>query len=182
MTVLLKKFPQTAYHQETIGIISDCTAVLIDQYNQSGDHLAVADLFLQGWKEGFIRTAAVDTLLKSSFSLSCLGLHEVSLNILNTLRKSAPGKLPSNIGKIDKMVAEMEKNRVLGSMDQTPADVKWSQFQSGREHLSANHLTSAEKSLTELKNGDGDPFWAKIAEYALEENRWVQKYQGQIGQ
>ena len=182
LTVLLNKFPQTAYREEAMGTIRDCTAALIDQYNQSGDHLAVADLFLQGWKERFIRTADVDTLLKSSFSLSCLGLHEESLNILNTLRKSAPGKPPSYIEKIDNMVAKMEKNRALGSSDQTPADVKWRQFQSGREHLSANHLTLAEKTLTDLKNGGGDPFWAKIAEYALEENRWVQKYQGQIGQ
>ena len=181
LTVLLKKFPQTAYREEAIGTIRDCTAALIDQYNRSGNHLAVADLFLQGWKEGFIRTADVDTLLKSSFSLSCLGLHEVSLNILNTIRKSAPGPPPSYVEKIDKMVAEMEKNRVPGSSDQTPADVKWSQFQSGREHLSANQPTLAEKTLTDLKSGGGDPFWSRIAEYALEENRWVQKYPRRIG-
>ena len=181
LTALLKKFPQTAYREEARGTIRDCTAALIDQYNQSGDHLAAADLFQQGWKEGFIRTADVNTLLKCSFSLSCVGLHEESLNILNTLRKNAPGKPPSYIEKIDKIVAEMEKNRVLGSSDQTPADVKWRQFQSGREHLSANQPTLAEKTLADLKTGGGDPFWSRIAEYALEENRWAQKYQGRIG-
>ncbi|OIP92447.1 MAG: hypothetical protein AUK26_04760 [Syntrophaceae bacterium CG2_30_58_14] len=180
LTVLLKNFPQTAYREDAIGIIRNCTAVLIDQYNRSGDHLAVADLFQQGWKEGFIRTADVDTLLKSSFSLSYLGLHEESLNILNTLRKNATGNPRSYIEKIDKMVAEMEKNRAVGSSDQAPVDVKWRQFQSGREHISANRLTLAEKTLADLKNGGGDLFWSKIAEYALEENRWALKYQGQI--
>lgn len=182
LMVLLKKFPQAAYREEAIGIIRDCTAVLIGQYNQSGDHLAVADLFQQGLKEGFISPEDVDTLLKSSFSLSCVGLREESFNILSALRKNAPGKPSSYIEKIDNMVAEMEKNKALASPDQKPADGKWSQFQSGREHLNANRLTAAEKSLTDLKNGGGDSFWAKIAEYALEENRWAQKYQGQIGQ
>jgi tetratricopeptide (TPR) repeat protein len=181
LTVLLKKFPRTAYREEAIGTISDCTAALIDQYNRSGDQLAVADLFLQGWEEGFIRAADVDTLLKSSFSLSCLGLHEASFNIISTLRKGAPGKPPSYVEKIDSMAAEMEKNRAPGSSDQTPADLKWRQFQSGREHLSANQPALAEKSLADLKSGGGDPFWARIAEYVLEENRWMQKYQGRIG-
>lgn len=180
LTVLLKKFPKTAYRKEAAAIISDCTAVLIDQYNQSGDHLAVADLFLQGWKAGFIRAADVDTLLKSSFSLSSLGLHEASLNILNTLRKNAPGNPPAYIEKINKMAAETEKNRAMDSSDRTPTDAKWLQFQSGREHLSANQPTLAEKTFADLKTGGGDPFWAKIAEYALEENRWAQKYPGRI--
>ena len=181
LTALLKKFPKTAYRQESIETIIDCTAALIDQYNQSGDHLAAADLFLQGWKEGFVRPADVDTLLKSAFSLSYVGLHEESFNMLNTLRKSAPGKPPSYIEKINNMVAEMERNRAPGSSDQTPADVKWRQFQSGREYLSANQPTLAEKTLTDLKSGGGDPFWSRIAEYALEENRWVQKYPRRIG-
>ena len=71
---------------------------------------------------------------------------------------------------------------MLGSSDQMPSDVKWHQFQSGREYLGANQSILAEKTLTDLKNGSGDPFWSKIAEYAVEEHRWVQKYQGQIGQ
>lgn len=181
LMVLLKKFPQTAYREEAKGIISDCTAILIDQHHRSGDHLAVAALFMQGWKEGFIRTSDVDTLLKSSFSLSYLGLHEESLNIFNTLRKNAPSR-PADIEKIDRMVAEIEKNRAPGSSDQTLANVKWRQFQTGREHLSANQPTLAEKTLANLKNGDGDPFWSKIADYAIEENLRGQKYRGQIGQ
>lgn len=182
LTAFLKKFPQTAYREEVIGIIRDCTAVLIDQYNQSGDHLAVADLFLQGWKEGFIRTTDADILLKSSLSLSRLGLHEESFHMLNTLRKSASGKPSSYLEIIDRMVAEIERGRVRGSSDQTPENVKWGQFQSGREHLGANQPALAEKTLADLKNGGGDPFWSKIADYALEENRWAQKYRGKVGQ
>jgi tetratricopeptide (TPR) repeat protein len=179
LTFLLRKFPQTAYHEEAIEIICNCTAVLIDQYNRSGDHLAVADLFQQGWRGGFIRTTDIDTLLKSSFSLSCLGLHEESLNILNTLRKSATGKLSPHI---DKIIAGMAGNSAVDSSDQTKANLNWSQFQSGREHLSANRMTLAAKILTDLKNSGGDIFWSKITEYALEENLWVHKYRGQVGQ
>jgi TolA-binding protein len=181
LTAFLKKYPQTTYRQEAIGTIINCTAVLIDQYNKAGDHLAAADLFLQSWQEGFIHSADVDTLLKSAFSLSCLGLHEASSNIISTLRSSASGNSFSYIEKINNMVTEIERNRAPGSSDQTPADVKWRQFQSGRQYLSANQSTLAENTLTELKSGGGDPFWSRIAEYALEENRWALKYQGRIG-
>jgi TolA-binding protein len=180
LTVLIKKFPQTPYREQAIGLISDCTTALIDQYSRSGDHLAVADIFQQGWKEGFIHTADVDTLMKSSFSLYCLGLHEESSAILNTLRKNAPGKPPSYSERINRMAAEMEGNRVPDSSDQTPAAVKWRQFQTGREQLSTNQPTLAEKTLTDLKSGGGEPFWPKIAEYLLEEYRWARKYQRQI--
>jgi TolA-binding protein len=182
LMVLLKKFPQTAYREEGIGIIGTCTALLIDKYYQSGDHIAVVDLFLQDWKEGFIRPDDADTLLKSFFSLSCLGLHEMSSNILNTLKKTAPRAIPSYFKKLDKMVAEMECNRTPASSDQTPVDLKWRQFQSGREYFATNQSALAEETLTGLKNGNGDPFWPKIAEYAVEEYRWVQKYQEQIRQ
>jgi hypothetical protein len=182
LTTMLKKFPQTVYREDTIGIISDCTAVLIDQYNQSGDHISVADLFLQGWKEGFIRPDDIDTQMKSAYSLSCLGLQEMSLNVLNTLKKHTPKRLQSYIKEIDKRIAEIEINRTLDSTDQTPEDVKWRQFLSGRKYLAANQPILADETLTNLKNGNGDPFWSKIAEYAVEEHRWVQQYQGQIGQ
>jgi hypothetical protein len=182
LTLLIKKFPQTAYREQAIGIIHDCMIALIDQYSQSGDHLAVADIFQQGWKEGFIRAADVDTLMKSSFSLSCLGLHEESSVVLNTLRKNAPGKPPSYMERINRMVAETEQNRMIDLSDQAPAVAKWRQFQTGREQLSANQPTLAEKTLTDLKSGGGEPFWSKIAEYLFEENRWVRKYQRQIRQ
>lgn len=182
LTAFLKKYPQTAYRQEAVGTISDCTALLIDQYNLSGDHLAAANLFLQSREEGFIRAEDIETVLKSSFSLSQVGLQEEAFNMLNALRKNTPGKPPSYMEKINAMAAEIEKNKSLGPTDQKSADDKWAQFQSGREHLSANKPILAEKGLNELKNGGGDPFWAKIAEYALDENRWAQKYQRQIRQ
>lgn len=182
LTVLIKKFPQTPYREQAIGVISDCTIALIDQYSQSEDHLAVANIFQQGWKEGFIHAADFDTLLKSSFSLYYLGLHEESSAILDTLRKNARGKTPSYIERINRMAAETEGNRVPDLSDQTPAAVKWHQFQTGREQLSANQPTLAEKTLTDLKSGGGEAFWSKIADYLLEENRWVRKYQRQIRQ
>jgi hypothetical protein len=76
----------------------------------------------------------------------------------------------------------MEGNRVPDLSDQMPAAVKWNQFQTGREQLSANQPTLAEKTLTDLKSGGGEAFWSKIADYLLEENRWVRKYQRQIRQ
>jgi TolA-binding protein len=182
LTAFLGQFPQTAYREETIVTIVECTAVLIDRHNQSGDHLAAADLFLQGWQEGFIRATDTDTLLKSAFSLSRLGLHDLSFNILNILRKGAAGKPLSHIEKIESMAAEISKNRILGPADPPPALVKWSQFQSGREQLGANRLALAEKTLADLKDGGSDPFWSRMAEYLLDENRWAQKYRGLTGQ
>ncbi|MCL5807261.1 MAG: tetratricopeptide repeat protein [Deltaproteobacteria bacterium] len=169
----LKKFPNTAYHKDVIRMLKDSTAVLINKYSDLEDHVSVANLFFQGWKNGLITTEDVDTLLKSSSSLFYLGLHDDSLKILNTLKKSAMGKASADI---DKAVAEIEKKKAIGLMDYLPSDAKWNKFQTGREYLSANNLTNAEQTFSELKKSDGDPFWSKITEYALDENRWIQKY------
>jgi tetratricopeptide (TPR) repeat protein len=180
LTLLIKKFPQTGYREQARGIISDCMTTLIDQHSQSGDHLAVANLFHQGWKEGLIRATDIDTLLKCSFSLFSLGLHEESSALLKTIRRNAPGSPASNISRIDKMVAEMEGTRSPESSDSTTAAAKWRQFQTGREQLGANQPTLAEKTLADLKSGEDVPFWSKVTDYLLEENRWVRKYKRQI--
>ena len=172
-TDFLKKFPDTAYRKDVTVMLKDSTAVLINKYSHLEDHVSVANLFFQGWKSRLITTEDVDTLLKSSSSLFYLGLHDDSLKILNTLKKSAMGKTSADI---DKAVAEIEKKRAIGLMDYLPSDAKWKKFQSGREYLSANNLTNAEQTFSDLKKSDGDPFWSKITEYALEENRWTQKY------
>lgn len=181
LSILLQKFPQTGYREQARGLMRECSLALIDQYSLAEDHLAVADIFKQGWKEGMIRTEDTDALVKSSFSLARLGLVEESSAVITALRRSAAGKPRSYGERIEKMVAEMQNHLTLPPSDSTPAAGKWRQFQTGRDQLNANQPTLAEKTLNDLKSGNGDPFWAKITEYLLEENRWVRKYQRQIG-
>ena len=169
----LNKFPNTAYRKEVIAMLKDSTAVLINQYSGLGDHISVANLFIHGWKNRLITREDVETLSKALSSLSYLGLHDDSLNILSILKISAMGKTSADL---DKAVAEIEKKRTIGLMVQLPPDAKWNKFQSGREYLSTNNITKAEQTFSDLKNSDGDPFWSKITEYALEEDRWNQKY------
>lgn len=181
LTILLQNFPQTAYREQAVGLIRDCTIALIDQYSRVEDHLAVADAFKQGWKERLIHAEDVETLMRSAFSLSFLGLLDESSAILAVLRRSAVGKPRAYSERIEKMIAEMQDRRSFDSSEPTPAAMKWRQFQAGREQLRAHQPTLAEKTLADLKSGGGDPFWTKIADYILEENRWRQKYQRQIG-
>jgi tetratricopeptide (TPR) repeat protein len=169
----LKKFPNTAYRKEVIVMLKDGTAILINQYSGLGDHISVANLFIHGWKNRLITTEDVETLSKSFSSLSYLGLHDDSLNILSNLTKSTMRKTSTDL---DKAVAEIEKKRAIGLMSQLPTDAKWNKFQSGRAFLSTNNITKAEQTFSDLKNSDGDPFWSKITEYALEEDRWKHKY------
>jgi TolA-binding protein len=173
----LKKFPNTVYRKEVIAMLKDSISVLINQYNVLGDHISVANLFIHGWKNRLITTEDVETLSKSLSSLSYLGLHDDSLNILSTLKKSVIGKTSADI---DKAVAEIEKKRAIGLMAQLPSDEKWNKFQSGREYLSANNITKAEQIFSDLKNSGGDQFWSKITEYALEEDRWTHKYRAPV--
>jgi tetratricopeptide (TPR) repeat protein len=172
-TDFLNKFPKTAYRKEVMTMLKDSTGVLIDQYYQSKDHISVANIFLQGWKNRWITTEDTDTLLKSSSSLTHLGLHDDSLSILNTLRKSGIGKASADI---DKAVAEIENKRERGMIDQLPSNEKWKKFQTGREYLTANNIAKAEQTFTDLNTSEKDQFWSKITEYALEEKRWTQKY------
>jgi tetratricopeptide (TPR) repeat protein len=176
-SVFLKKFPNTTYRKEVITMLKDSTVVLIDHYNRLGDHISVANLFIHGWKNGLINIEDVDTLLKSSSSLSYLSLFDDLFNILNTLKKNAVGKTSADI---DRAIAEIEKKRAIGLRDQLPSNAKWNKFQSGREYLSANNTAKAEQTFSDLKNSDGDQFWSKITEYALEENRWAQRYRATV--
>jgi TolA-binding protein len=173
----LKQFPNTPYHREVTVMLKDSTAALINQYSRLGDHITVASLFIHGWKNRLITTEDVETLSKSLSSLSYLDLHDDSLNILSTIKKRFVGKTSVDL---DKAFAEMEKKTTIGLMAQPSLDTKWNKFQSGREYLSANNITKAEQTFSDLKNSDGDLFWAKITEYALEENRWTQKYRSPI--
>jgi hypothetical protein len=36
----------------------------------------------------------------------------------------------------------------------------------------------AEKTMTQLRAMGGDPFWARITDYALEGHKWKQTYEG----
>ena len=173
----LRQFPSTPYRKEVIVMLKDTTAVLINQYSRLGDHISVASLFIHGWKNRLITSEDVETLSKSLSSLSYLGLHDDSLNILSNIKRSLVGKTSADL---DKAVAEIEKKNTIGMMAQPSLDTKWNKFQSGREYLRANNITKAEQTFTDLKNSDGDQFWSKITEYALEEHRWTQKYRSPI--
>jgi TolA-binding protein len=180
---LLKKFPHTSYREETVETIIKCTGALINQYFQSGDHIAVADLFLQDWENGFVRPDDFDLLMKSSCSLYCLGLYAKSSDILNTLKKNPSKTLRAYNDKIDMLALNIAKKTAPAPYAQTPADIKWTHFQSGREYLAANQPTLAEEALIPLRPGDsGDPFWPRIADYAVEDYQWTKKYKEQIEQ
>lgn|GEM_PF-2173057 len=172
-TEFLKKFPNSAYRRDVVTMLRDGINYSINQYSKSGDHISVANLFIQGWKHGLITTEDVDTLQISSYSLSHLGLYDDSLKILTSLKKDSIGKTSA---EIDKVIAETEKRKDISLTDQLPSDVKWIKFQAGREYLHANNLRNAEQTFSDLKKNDTDPFWSKITEYALEEKKWIEKY------
>jgi tetratricopeptide (TPR) repeat protein len=176
-TTLLKEFPNTAHRKEIIGILKASMVSLIDQYHQSGDHISAANIFFQAKKRGMIGTEDIDILLKSALSFAHLGFYNVSSNILGTLKTKTRGKTSVDI---DKAVAEFEKIKMGVAANQVNADKKWDLFQSGKNYLSSNNLSMAEQTLSQLKNTGGEAFWSKISEYALEDNKWNQKYRGYL--
>ena len=170
----LREFPNSAYRKDTIGMLKSSTITLIDQYHRSGDHISAASLFFQGRKRGLIGAEDVDAMLKSAFSLAHLGLHDISVNVIAALRKNAPVRRAADI---EKALVDIQAISVSGTGHEQPADAKWDTLKSGQEYLRANNLPMAEQTLANLKNTGGDAFWSKVSEYALEDNRWTQKYQ-----
>ena len=175
MTQLLKEYPQTIYYNEIIGSLKGGVLTLINQYQQAGDHLSAANIFLQGRKSGAIGADDSDIILKVARSFAYLGLYEDAVKILSNLRTNLKAGSPN---EIDTVLAEIETIR--------PADVKnlprdrekWDLFESGRSYLMNDDLPSAEQTLTNLKNKGGEPFWSKVSDYALQEKQWVEKYLG----
>lgn len=170
---LLKEFPKTPYRKESLDILKAATAILIDRYHQSGDHLATAEFYFKAKGKGFVNPDDMGTITKSALSLAHLGFYDDSLGLVTALKTNAPAKaLPD----IDKAVQEIETIRTANASVQLPENANWALFQSGREYLRANNIPLAEQTLSKLKNEGGEPFWSRITDYALADGKWSQKY------
>ncbi len=172
---LLKQFPKSPYRKETFDALKTTTATLIDRYHKAGDYLAAAECYFKSKGKGLIAPGDTDTLLKSALSLAHLGFYDDSLGLVNTLKAGLTGKGSS---EIDRTVAEIENIRATNASVRLPDDAKWTLFQSGRDYLRSNNLPMAEQTLAKLKNEGGEPFWAKISDYAFAEKEWSQRYRG----
>jgi tetratricopeptide (TPR) repeat protein len=177
MTHLLKEFPNTLYRKDIIHLLKGGTLTLMNQYQQSGDHLSAVHIFFRGRQSGAIDANDHDLLLKLSLSIAHLGLYDEAVKRLSTLRNNPKSVLPS---EIENTLAEIEKTK-SGMLNQPPRDSgKWDLFESGRAYLTNNNLPLAEQTLSNLKNSGGEPFWSKLSNYALDESKWTQKYIGQV--
>ncbi len=172
-SAFLKNFPSTVYRKEVQMMLKDVSANLINHHYFKGDHISVVQYFLQGWADKLITSQDSELLLKSAASLSALGLHDDSSNIIKLLK----GENVTNASvDINKIVAEIEKKRSGDHVNQHSTIPSWDKYHAGREYLRINDLTKAEKTFADLKNSEPDPFWSKIIDYAREEKKWAQKY------
>ena len=178
-TALIKAFPKTARRKEIVGMLKAGTVTLVNQYHQTGDHISAANLFFQAKDKWLIGPDDKDTYVKAALSFANLGLFTISSNILKTLRIYEKNKTSVDI---DKVAAEIESIKISVAPSQLPADSKWNLYQSGQEYLRSKNLPLAEQTLFQLKNTGGDVFWAKLTEYALEDNAWNQKYRRHPGE
>jgi len=148
---------------------------LIDTYYQAGDHVAAMNLFLQTRDKQLIDYDDTAIMLKASISLAHMGMYNPATAILNGLRLKM--KNAKSTAELDKTAEEIERLRSAGYASRGANDERWQLYESGREYLKANDLPMAQKALSQIKAMGGDPFWSKIADYALEENKWNKQYQ-----
>jgi tetratricopeptide (TPR) repeat protein len=170
---LLKRVPQTPYRAEIVHTLKTGALTLVHQYQQSGDHLSAANIFLQAKKAGAITAEDLPVLLKASVSLAYLGLYDEAVQLVTPLKKAAPKTAQA---EIDRTLAELEKVRPSDVPQGSKDREKWELFESGRAYLHTNDLPQAEEALNQLKGDGGEPFWSKVSEYAIEEGKWSQKY------
>jgi tetratricopeptide (TPR) repeat protein len=170
----LKEFPKTPYWKEISGMLNTGTVALINRYVDAGDYVLAADLYLKAKEEGIITLDDKEAYLKSALSFAHIGLHDVSTGMINTLKGYSKDKKSSDI---DAVAAQIDSIRLSLAASQPPEGRQWALFQTGRDHLQAKKLPLAEQSMADLKNSGGDAFWAKLAEYALDDDAWNRKYQ-----
>ncbi len=176
---ILKEFPTTSNRKEVLDTLRASSAILIDGYQKSGDHLATVELYFKSKGRGYIDSGDRDTILKSAISLAYVGFYDDSLGLIQSLRGNPQGVA---ISDLDKMTAEVERIRTANAASgKLPPDVNWGLFQSGREYANSNDQALAEQTLTKLKNTGGEGFWSKVSDYALEDRNWNQKYRGYLG-
>lgn len=171
---LLKDFPETGYRKEAADMIKASTVALLHRYHERGDFISMATLFLEAREDDLIGVGDVALTAKGMVSLSRLGLHETARNILDAMQAGARRTIAAEIEKIK---AEIGKAGGIGALEPSGSDIKWGLFESARTALRNDDAPLADKALSSLKETGKEPFWSKVTEYLIEENRWTRKYQ-----
>jgi tetratricopeptide (TPR) repeat protein len=172
---VLYDFPLTSYKIEIMDMLRENAIALIDSYHRTGDHIAAMNMFFAARDKNLIDYDDTDTMLASAVSSAHIGMYDASATVLKQLRLKKENAKSPRIDQAEQAIEGIRTGHY--AVDPSP-DERWKLYETGRAYLEANEPAMAEKTMTPLRAMGGDPFWARITDYALEGHKWKQTYEG----
>lgn len=197
-----EKYPQGQYGTILPGRVKAAVWKLTDVLYDSGDHVAIASLYCKTFGRISFEWNDLDGIMKVADSLHKMSLDEEAIRVLKDAQKVSPDRNAQNL--IIKAMQTMNNNvRDLGSLHtraETPDSSdgasgqpleslekalaaaggneqrRWLLFEIGRRLSQEKEWTAAERRFSQMREGNPDPFWTKLSEYAVQEARWMERY------
>ncbi|HPC32929.1 MAG TPA: tetratricopeptide repeat protein [Syntrophales bacterium] len=198
---LAEKYPQGRYVTILPGQLKAVVWKLTEILHARGDHVGLAALYCKTFGRIGMDRNDLAGLTKMADSLHKISLDEEAIRVwkyaqqltpeqnlqnpigkalenINTTRN--PGSLPpgaerpaSADGVSGESLESLEKYlAAAGGSEQR----RWLLFEIGRRLSKDKERTAAEKRFLQIKEGNPDPFWTKLSDYAVREARWTERY------
>jgi hypothetical protein len=175
---------------------------LTDILYAGGDHLALADLYCRTYGRIRFDRNDLEGIMKMADSLHTMSLDEEASRVLKDAQQISPdrdfqnaillamqkmnkdardlgslkpreGKPVSSDGASGESLESLEKAlAAAGGQEQR----RWLLFEIGRRLSKEKEWTAAEQRFSKIREGNPDPFWTKLGEYAAREARWTERY------
>ncbi len=197
-----EKNPQGRYVTVINGQLKAALLKSTEILYSRGDHVALAALYCKtGGRVAFDRND-LEGIMKIADSFHRISLDEEATRILRDAQRiSSDQDFQNSIAKalenMNNKGGEQDSRRTLAAAPDSfdglsgeslealekvlaAADSierkRWLLFEIGRRLSQEKEWAAAEKRFSQIKEGNPDPFWTKLSEYAVQETRWTERY------
>lgn len=188
----LARFPRSSFALRTREELKTALIKFVAENFEKGDYLAVASLFYKVRRMAELGAGESETLFNVAECLRKLSLNTESRKIYEYLTVHSTdthilAKIPSILESINAQsalaspetphrqcatIAECERVLKKAQGDEK----RWLLFEMGNLLKSEGRKEEAQRIFSLLKEGDVDPFWSKLSDYAVSELQWIEKY------
>ncbi|MCX7634544.1 MAG: hypothetical protein N2Z74_02220, partial [Syntrophales bacterium] len=193
-----RRFPDGKYAAAVVRDLKRATVQAVNESYRAGDYLAAAAAYYRTLAQRVIGPQDTETLMKVADSLRRMFLLTESRRIyayakiacidrrllaeinaaLDSLKDSQSGSPAGdvNLGKGEEGMPPSTLAQYAAALEKaSPERRRWLLYEMGGLLLKEGKKEEARRTFLLIKEGDGDPFWTKVSDYALTVSRGEEK-------
>lgn len=192
--LLQRRFPGGKYAAASLQQMKNAAIMAVDENYRKKDYLTAAAVFYRTLSPPVLGPGEAETLMKVADSLRRMFLHTESRLIYEQIKRTCKdGKILDSINVALNNLQETGKGAVDGPRNgresfttleeyrealpkTSPARQRWLLYEIGRLLMREGKIEEARQTFGRIKEGEADPFWSKVSDYALAETTLLQKY------